>query len=247
MFGFLGVRCYPETNGEARRGDVHPSDKYTPIIDWKVNNMRVFLVRVVSVFAFCLFVIPSIASAGVILEASDDGTDLTLKWTGSFDLGTLSPTIFVSDFGPSLSTASTRILEGSSFGNQFSGSATGNNPFLSGSGLGAFSWHPSSLSGTGFGFNGVNVYWDDAFGANPGVITPTGQATINNRTVASVFGTNLDAGPVELWTLTSTGDSISVGLASSAGAVPEPSSLAVIGIGTCLVFGQRRRRRAIAS
>ena len=202
-------------------------------------------------FRLCLFPVllymASPAFAGVLLEVSDDGSDLTLQWTGSLDLGSVSSNTFNNDFGPSLSTASTAILDGSSFGRSFAGSATGNNPFLNGFGLGAFSWHPSSLSGSGLGFNGRNLYWDDAFGAAPGVVTPTGQATINNQTVSSVFGTNLDGGAVALWTLTATGDTISVGLGSSGGAVPEPSTVAILGFGALGLVVRRRNRRPILS
>lgn len=178
-------------------------------------------------------------SADVILEVSDDGTDLFLQWTGTFDLGSL---VGVNDTTTGAVVSGTSqaisVLDGSNYRATFSGSFTGNDPIIGSTGGSA------AMGGTGFGFNGANVFWDDSFGANPGIISPTGSFTLTNRTVASMFGSNLDGGPVALWTLTSTGDTISVGLAStSSAAVPEPSAFALLATGLCGAGMIRRHRR----
>ena len=92
-------------------------------------------------------------------------------------------------------------------------------------------------AGHSFGFSSGVLAWDSVFGDAPGVFTPISSFVISGETVASAFGTNLDAGPVVLWTHGETGDTISVGLA----AVPEPSSVVLLGFGSLSVLFRRRR------
>lgn len=190
---------------------------------------------------FFLTLLPFLATplqAAIIFEASDDGSNLTFQATGTFDFGSTTGSSN-SDSSTFVSTAAFGTLDGSNFTASFVGSSTGNNPFAGNSpnvaanfGLGAFS--VLSTGGTGFSFNGANAFWDDSLGASPGVISPTATWTIANETVASVFGAGLDNGPVALWTLAETGDTISVGLA-----VPEPSSLLLTALAS---IGLLRRR-----
>ena len=196
---------------------------------------------VVSAFLFCS---PSSATAGVILQVSDNGSDTTLQWSGSIDLtgstngaltGKDENRIFV------LSTGAAPIVYSYEVGHYSANSAgtpSGQTPFPGGGN------YQSTFTGGGssFGFQNNTIYWDTAFGTNPGTVTPVRSWTILGETVASLFGSNLDAGPVLLWTHNSTGDTISVGLGATA--VPEPSSVSLIGLGLMCCCARRRRRRS---
>jgi len=181
------------------------------------------------------------ASGDVILEVSDDGTDLTLGWTGNIDLGNPGSTLGGNnaDF---YSADSTTVYAEDGPGNLRSfgaiGATSGNDPWIAAT---TFNF-PSLHSGTAFGFLGGQAVWDDSFGVSPGVINPTASWTFDSLTVATAFGTNLDSGPVLLWTHGTTGDTISVGLASSA--VPEPSAFLLLCVGALGFTGYRRRKHS---
>ncbi len=194
---------------------------------------------IASAFLFCT---PSSASAGIILEVSDNGTDTTLQWSGSMDLtgstngaltGKDENRIFVLSSGAAPIVYSYEVNHYSA---NSAGTPSGQTPFLGGGN------YQSAFTGGGssFGFQNSTIYWDQSFGTNPGIVTPVRSWTIANETVASLFGSNLDAGPVLLWTHNGTGDTISLGLASAA--VPEPSSASLIGLGLMCCFVRRRRR-----
>jgi hypothetical protein len=61
--------------------------------------------------------------------------------------------------------------------------------------------------------------------------------TVNDVSIADLFGSNLDSGPIVIWRLVETGDSIQIRLA----AVPEPSSTALLGLGGLALMLRRRR------
>ena len=176
------------------------------------------------------------ASADIILQVSDDGTDLTLQWTGTMDVGG-SGTVFNLDldwFNADSSIVASLDGTGRRGG---AGTVSGNDPWL----LDTVNSNPGNGTGLGFGFSGGSLFWDDSFGFTPGVIAPDRTWTFTGLTVADAFGTNLDGGPVLLWTNDNTGDTISV--AHSAAAIPEPGSFALLafaGVGLAV----RRRKRA---
>ena len=58
----------------------------------------------------------------------------------------------------------------------------------------------------------------------------------NGTTIATMFGTNLDSGPVLLYTLDGgTSDTISIAL------VPEPTTTALLGLGGLALILRRRK------
>lgn len=179
------------------------------------------------------------AQADIILEVSDDGTDLTLQWTGTMNVGKTGEALGKGNNSDHVSSNSNSIesLGSSNFIGTSLGTRSSNDPWI----FTFRSNRPSNGSGTSFGFSGSVLFWDGSFGATPGVIAPDRAWTLNGLTVADAFGTNLDSGPVLLWTNDITSDTISVGLASSA-AVPEPSSFALLGLGGIGVLVLRRRK-----
>ena len=194
--------------------------------------------RLLIILMLFWIVLPSTAEADIILEVSDDGVDLTLQWTGELNNGGLTG---------SLNTQAEDLYRGGSDG-VFSldgSSRAGNNlgtvspfdPWITEFGRNA----PTQGSGSGFGFEGSSLIWDDAFGDSPGMITPTRSWIFSGLTIATAFGTNLDSGPVLLWTHKATGDTVSVARANMA-TVPEPS---MTGIGLCCLCCTTRRRRRI--
>lgn len=171
------------------------------------------------------------ANAGVVWLASDNGTDLILTTDGgSLDIGSLTAT------SPQVSPGSTVYLGNSTavytlpqsfYWHNFAG-FTPNNP-----------WITSTANGTGtgdsFGHNGPDLIWDAANGTSPSIITPSSTMIFPGLTVATAFGTNLNAGPVTIFELNNTGDTISVAL------VPEPSSTLFLSLGG-LAAALRRKR-----
>ena len=184
-----------------------------------------------------LFFPTSSATAGMLLEVSDNGTDLFLKWTGSIDLTGSTTT------GPISTPDTDRILPGgqqvqSTSGSWYidgtAGTLSGNDPFIFT--LQELKNSPSNGSGLPFGFLNDDVFWDTSFGVSPGIVTSNRSWSYSDQTVASVFGSNLNAGPVLLWTHNGTGDTIHVGL------VPEPSTTALLTLGALGLMARCRRR-----
>ena len=197
------------------------------------------VIGVVTVSVLCVASVGP-AQGDVILEVSDNGADLTLGWTGTMDVGGITSSADSGDID--LYSEFNDLILSSDGSSRFSASA-GNwagvisSPWISSTAIN----NPSSAIGTGFGYSGSALYWDDSFGTSPGIIAPTASWTFTGLTVATAFGTNLDSGPVIVWTHGTTNETISVGLASAA-AVPEPSTTGLLGL--CgLGFAACRRRR----
>ena len=204
--------------------------------------MKVELVRflMLSLFLIC-FTAPS--HAVVTLRVSDDGTDTTLTWSGMLNVG--------SSTGSLLSTPVNRDDVSNFFGVINSVYSVGASPYfvlgLSGSVsfnpviLPSLSQAPSSGGGGGaFGVADATLYWEASIGASPGTISPTRSWTFAGQTVASIFGTNLDAGPVTFWIFNATRDTIQIALDTTA--VPEPSFTGFLVLAG-LAMGLRRSRR----
>jgi len=214
--------------------------------DWKKRITTMLMQICVVAGFFLLLSIPT--DAGLVLNVSDNGSNLTLSWSGSLTIGTNGSSTFsypaTSGFGDddylssNGSPTGALSLDGTSFGKNTVGTASNNNPMI-------ISVLRNSNStngvGTGFGFLNGSIYWDDSFGSNPGTIAPTRSWTFFGRTVASTFGTNLNSGPIVLWTHNQNGQTISIAKAS---AVPEPSAAVLVGL--ALVGCGLRRRRKLA-
>ena len=166
--------------------------------------------------------------------ASDDGANLTLTTTGTFNMGTASAegTGSVGGAAWAADTTSSRFGNGTVY-------------YLTNAGtLGADPWIAGNLnqsgSGHAFGYIASSMFiWDLSLGATPGIFTPVTTMTFTGLTVATAFGTNLDAGPVTIWTFGLTGDTISV-----SGAVPEPTSSVMVALGVAGLMVRRRRGTA---
>lgn len=72
-------------------------------------------------------------------------------------------------------------------------------------------------------------------------IITSGSLDLNGLSIADAFETNLDAGAVHLWTVNTTGDTISAALTP----VPEPSSAALLGLSAVALLFRRRRQARI--
>lgn len=191
-------------------------------------------------FALCTFGFNTTSEAGIVILVSDDGSNLSLTVSGSLDLSgiTTAGTVtidddFLADTGNSLYSRPDTYHEAF-----FVGTWSGTDVVDVASTL---TQSPSTGSGDTFGFDQNILFWDVGLGSGNSVITPVNTWTFTGQTVSSVFGTNLDAGNVLLWTSDfGSNDTISIGLASG---VPEPSSAVFVcfsGIGLLL----RRRRES---
>ncbi len=184
----------------------------------------------------CAFVMCHTASASVIITVSDDGTDLTYTITGTIDRsGDVAANVNIPPSLEFVDADSSQLF------------SLGGNNFSSGSGIGVVSGlDPYILStynndpGDGIGvlsggFSGTSLFWDVSLGADPDTVTYDRTFVQTGQTVATAFGTNLDAGPVVLWTHTNSGDTFSIQ------AVPEPSSSALLILGFAGLAVRRRR------
>ena len=180
-----------------------------------------------------LFSLGSLADASIVIFVSDDGADTTYSMTGTMDLTSITAQhTFAIDFD--LGTSNQLYsADGTVHRRLFIGTLSMGVP-------GAGFSQTSNGVGTSFGFTDHGIIWDDSFTSNPGVVNVNRTWTIAGRTIASQFGTLLDSGPVVLWTLDATGETISITNSLTA-AVPEPSSFAMFA--ACLVGFSRRRRR----
>lgn len=196
-----------------------------------------------AVLCFVVFSMLQASSASVVLLASDNGTDLTLRWTGDLNLGTNAISGFTANINQNQINQVATAVYGVNGEFHFANlGTTQNDPVFSPVGIAN-----ASSTAFSFGYSTTNLYWDDSLTANltPDgsgnvVITPTGSFVIQNQTVASMFGTNLDSGNVEIWRVNSTGDTISFGLDDISG-VPEPSAAILFGIAISPTLVRRRR------
>lgn len=174
------------------------------------------------------------AEAGVVWLASDDGTNLTLTTSGSLNTSASFDTFSNPNAGysPEFSFLLAPVNDNSpaDFG-------AGTSSFYPGN-LDAIA---STTTGHSFGTSGANLLWDQSFGLSPGTFAPVTTIIFNGETVASAFGSSLDAGHVVLWTDSVTRDTVSIGLTS----VPEPSSTGLVGFGGVALLLRRRRQAYI--
>ena len=190
---------------------------------------------VVAFTCLTLLLIASPAKAVVRIVVSDDGTALTVRWTGTLDTTGVFGTGAVGD-ADLINNNSEAIY--SLNGPLFLSDGVG---VLSGVDVVESATLPNLSStlvvGGSFGFRFDRLYWDASLGDSPDAVSPDGMFTFSGETVSSVFGTNLDSGPVTLWTFSATGDWIEIALAP----VPEPSrALLSIGGLVALIFWRRR-------
>jgi hypothetical protein len=213
------------------------------------NLARSFLTVVLAVAGVTVGVCQ--AQAGTItVSASDNGTDLTLAWTGSWDITASYPTgtngggadnyAQVGSSSTSFDFLSTPVanvvvyaLTGLSGSDQVTvtnlflvndqGTATGNN-------FRVVTVTPGSFT----------VEFDRGYVSGT---TISGTATIPSQTVSGLFGTNLDSGSVTGFSSTLNGTTNSVVFQ----AVPEPSTYAMLIAGGLAMGGaaMRRRRRLV--
>ena len=177
------------------------------------------------------------AQAAVIWLASDDGTNLTLTTDG----GTIEwiPSTSVNDFDIFLAgwgDDSGRVWNNPVSGgdavliNTPGGTFAGNDPWIAPTTF-------TQATGDTFGTYSYNYLVVPSLAiAATGTFTPNSTMTFSNLTVADAFGSNLNSGPVLLYTSNLGGtNTISVAL------VPEPSSAALLGLGGLALMLRRRR------
>jgi len=177
-------------------------------------------------------------AAGVVIMASDNGSDLTLTFSGSIDRSGDSTNgvahYFQWDNFNELSTSVFSISEASPYYANNIGTWAGNDPWIAGS---VYNSPATSLGSLDFGFQANALLWDNSLGEDPDTVTTDKVVTFTGYTVASAFGTNLDSGPVLLWTHTNSGDTITIASAT----VPEPSSATLLGFGAFACIIRRKR------
>lgn len=158
------------------------------------------------------------AHAGVTWLVSESDGDLVLTTDG----GSLSVTrAQTSAFNPNaiyglVGANSAQVMVNTSTGGALrwyqdlgSGATSGSSPWILGR------QNATSFSGDTFMFSHGDLYWATSLGDGPREITPASTMRFEGLDIATAFGTNLDCGPVVLWTHGSTGDTISIGLAPS--------------------------------
>ncbi|MBT7068859.1 MAG: hypothetical protein HN919_21365 [Verrucomicrobia bacterium] len=164
------------------------------------------------------------AEAALTWEVSEAGGNVTMTTVGSLDItgltGATSSTFSSSAEGVDRNGSGWEYINNSGgnaswYRKDMNEGAPSAVPVVS---TGTFA--PDSVSGDTFGQrkhdNGnFSLHWDLSEGATPGTISPISTMVFNNQTIASMFGTNLDSGPVTLWTYGATGDSILIALAST--------------------------------
>jgi len=171
-----------------------------------------------------------------MITVSDDGTDLTYSMTGSIDRsGDAGVGIAQNDDADIVFAGGIGVLamDGDTYFDTPVGVTVGADPFVGGV---PFLSSPSAAVGASFGFLGERLVWDDALGNDPDTIVVDVSFVDPGETVASVFGTNLDGGPVVLWTHTNSGDTVSIQ------AIPEPSSSLLLVAGVAGLAFRRNRK-----
>jgi len=173
------------------------------------------------------------ADAGVVWLASDTGGFLTLTATGSIDRGRLLGYSGSRKFDTGYFQSDSTIVYAWNGNYSYStiGTLSGNDPWISST------LFADSILGTsqGFGHRNGQMYWDGNEIDVNYIVTPDIAMVFDTLTIATAFGSNLDAGPVLLWTCNATGDTISIEK------VPEVSSMALLALGM-VTFTMRRRK-----
>lgn len=196
-----------------------------------------------------LLLLNTSARAGVILTLTDDGTDLTFHYTGTMDLVAGHDFVGNTDrdrpgrIGAEWYSFSGDFFRGSNFG---AGINSGTHTVVTGLAGGTGDNVPSNGVGLGFGINGSELWWDQAYGNAAGTINVDRMWTHAGITVDSFLGTStfLDSGPAVLWTHNDTGSAITM-VNGNLAAVPEPSSLGLIWLGMIRCSLRRRRRTPV--
>jgi len=187
-----------------------------------------------------VLLLPNTALSDVILRVSDEGSSLRLRWTGQLTLSGASGGSTGVNFDKFAGNSSEVVSFDTSPIADSLGTISGNDPWILND---AFN-NNSTGSGLGIGFTGNTLYWDASLGNSPTLIAPNRSWTFDNLSVADAFGTNLDGGPVVLWTLDGSTQTISVGLESAA--IPEPGTMAgMILLGTGLAVSRFRKWRRL--
>ncbi len=200
-----------------------------------------------------LLLLSTSAKAQIVLTLSDDGTDLTLHYTGTMDLvanGYKEIGNVNRDWARTSPAATSEIYSISGdyyrshdFGTQ--GQNTASSWYdLNGSGHATQS--PSNGVGLGFGFRSNELWWDTAYDITATTITVDRKWTVAGATVASFMsGETLDIStPQVIWTNRNTGSTISL-VNGNLSAVPEPTSMLMFGIGMATLVSRRRAKRRV--
>ncbi|WP_417738308.1 PEP-CTERM sorting domain-containing protein [Rosistilla oblonga] len=186
--------------------------------------------------------------AGVIITYYDDGVDLFFDYAGSLDADTGTGTIVNENFSviSAIGTAQT-VFYSTANGYVFVGNDNGAKP----QGLFAtnirtdFTPQDGYSSGTGFMF-GVNHTTDGTTVTNVSVSVwgnwGAANTPINGRLVLP-GQTVLGIGMVDGWSAQTEWGTITFRDAASVSTVPEPTSLAIFGIGALGLVASRRRRK----
>lgn len=211
--------------------------------------MNLFLRVAMALVAICFFAFfATSASADVTTYVTDDGTDIEFHMFGTMDL-----TGTTADVTQSINVDRTTRSNVAEVNQLFSMGGTVNRD----NGAGALSgqkWdlfqgvenNPSNGTGTSFGFVNDILFWDPVFGSSPGEIQIDRKWTVFGRTIESMFGNDFENSTDEiiLWTHATSGDT--VGIVNGAfSAVPEPSSLSVLGLVSLAGLLRRRRKESV--
>ena len=205
----------------------------TRIMKFTTASPRFTNISAVLIVATFFFLSFNQVEAVVTWLVSDDGTNLTFTTDGgALNVGGIPGSASGGTTQGFINGDGSLLISGGS-GAQFNQSGAGT-AALTISLTNGFAF--ASTTGDHFGFSNDDLSWDQRFGASPGSFTPLSSMTFAGQTVSSVFGADLDAGPVLLWTHGTTDDSIWI-----TRSVPEPSSFLLVGLSDIGLILRRKR------
>lgn len=167
-------------------------------------------------------------NAGLVIGFEESAGDVIATTSGAIVVPASVNQTFTGDF---LSGDTDNLVGASGSTSRFDGGITV---------LSLLDVDPSSFSGSTFGYFLEFIYFDAA--NTPGsTVSPSTTWTWDSTTLAGIGLGSLTASPSLVYTATN-GETISF-VRTSAPAVPEPSSLLLLGLGSAVALGRKGRKR----